>query len=75
MRILWSAIDEALIVVGSRNSAVNTMWRMIPEQERTPARRKLTIALVDWMREHVELHGPTRPTVADIEPVVTGGQP
>lgn len=72
MNLSWSAVDEALLGTGSRQSSINTLWRMVPEEERTPARRKLTIALVDLLREHVAAHGMQKPKIEDIESIVLG---
>jgi hypothetical protein len=74
MNLHWSMLDEAILTCSSRNSAIRTLWRMVPEDERTPTRRKFTIAVVDMIREHVELHGPQKPTVEGLEPIVTGGK-
>lgn len=70
MRLLWNAIDEALLTTGTRSRCINTAWRMVPEAERTPARRKLTIAMVDYLREHVATHGMQQPTLDDLEPAL-----
>lgn len=57
MKLSWSPLDAALISAGSRTSAINNLWRMVPTDQRTPARRRLTIALVDVIREDVDQHG------------------
>lgn len=57
----WAPIDGALLTVGSRQSAINTLWRGIPEADRTPARRRLVIAVVDHIREHYERTGQLSP--------------
>lgn len=62
----WSPIDGALAVSGSRRSAIDTMWRAVPEPDRTPTRRRLVIALVDHVREYHERTGRLAP-----EPAVT----
>lgn len=72
MKLTWSAVDEALLSAGSRSSAISTMWCMVPEDQRTPARRKLTIAMVDFLREHVAQHGIQRPTLDDIAAIAAG---
>lgn len=58
----WAPIDGALTIVGSRQSAINTAWRGVPEADRTPVRRRLIIALVDHIREHHERTGQLAPT-------------
>lgn len=58
----WAPIDGALLTVGSRQSAINMVWRWVPEAERTPVRRKFVIALVDHIREHHERTGQLSPT-------------
>lgn len=62
--ISWSAVDGALMTSGSRRSAINTLWRGVPEADRTPARRRLVIALVDHVREHYERTGELSPPTA-----------
>lgn len=57
----WSPLDGALVVTGSRRGAVDTLWRQVPEADRTPVRRKLVIALVDHIREHHERTGDLAP--------------
>lgn len=57
----WSPVEGALMVAGSRPSAISTAWRQVPPSERTPARRKLVIALVDHVREHYETTGRLSP--------------
>ena len=57
MTLNWSPVLAALIVSGSRRGAIDTMWRMVPADERTPVRRRLVIALVDHVREHHERTG------------------
>jgi hypothetical protein len=52
MILSWSPIEGALMVTGSRRSAIDTAWRQVPEADRTPTRRRLVIALVDHVREH-----------------------
>jgi hypothetical protein len=41
MILSWSPIDGALMVAGSRRTAIDTAWRQVPEADRTPTRRKL----------------------------------
>lgn len=48
----WSPVEGALIVSGSRRTSIDTFWRMVPEPDRTPARRRLVIALVDHVRDY-----------------------
>jgi hypothetical protein len=57
----WSPIDGALMVAGSRRTAIDTAWRQVPEPDRTPARRRLVIALVDHVREFHERTGQLAP--------------
>ncbi len=52
MILSWSPIQGALMVSGSRRTAIDTAWRQVPEDDRTPARRRLVIALVDHVREY-----------------------
>jgi hypothetical protein len=52
MILSWSPLDGALMVTGSRRTAIDTAWRQVPEADRTPTRRRLVIALVDHVREH-----------------------
>ncbi len=61
MNLSWSPIEGALMVVGSRRSAIDTAWRQVPEDDRTQARRRLVIALVDHVREHHERTGQVAP--------------
>lgn len=51
MRLAWSPIEGAFLVANSRRSAIAHAWSQVPEGERTPVRRRLTIALVDHVRE------------------------
>jgi hypothetical protein len=57
----WSAFYGALVVFGSRRTAIYTLWRLVPEAERKPARRRLVIALVDHIREYHERTGRLAP--------------
>jgi hypothetical protein len=57
----WAPIDGALLTTGSRKSAIENAWRFVPEDERTPVRRRLMIALVDHIREHYERTGDLSP--------------
>ena len=57
----WSPIEGAFAVAGSRSSAIDTFWRMVHEDDRTPVRRKLVIALVDHIRENHERTGQLAP--------------
>jgi len=57
----WSPLMGAMVVAGSRQSSINMCWRMVPEEERTPVRRKLIIAFVDHVREHHALTGHLAP--------------
>ena len=52
MILSWSPIEGAFCITGSRAGAIDSLWRMTPEAERTPVRRKLVIALVDHVREY-----------------------
>lgn len=63
MILSWSPMEGLLAVTGSRATSIDTLWRMVPEPERTPARRRLVIALVDHSREHHERTGDLAPTV------------
>ena len=65
MILSWSPIDGALIVTGSRRTAIDTLWRQVPEADRTPARRRLVIALVDHIREFHSLTGRLAPSDAE----------
>lgn len=62
MILSWSPVDGALMTAGSRRSAIETMWRGVPEADRTPVRRRLVIALVDHVREHHERTGHLAPS-------------
>ncbi len=64
MILSWSPIDGALVVSGSRRGAIDTMWRQVPDADRTPARRRLVIALVDHVREYHERTGRLAPDPA-----------
>lgn len=59
--VSWSSFDGALMTACSRRTAIDTMWRGVPEADRTPARRRLVIALVDHVREHYERTGQLAP--------------
>jgi hypothetical protein len=61
MILSWSPIDGALMVSGSRRTAIDTAWRQVPEADRTPARRRLVIALVDHVREYHQRTGRLAP--------------
>jgi hypothetical protein len=61
MILSWSPVDGALMVSGSRRTAIDTMWRQVPEADRTPARRRLVIALVDHVREYHQRTGRLAP--------------
>ncbi len=78
MILSWNAIDGALVVTGSRRTAIDTLWRQVPEADRTAARRRLVIALVDHVREYHERTGQFAPPNSDLpamptEDVLTGG--
>jgi hypothetical protein len=62
VRLSWSPVDGALFVAGSRRGAIETAWRLVPEDERTPVRRRLIIALVDYVRDYHERTGQLAPT-------------
>jgi hypothetical protein len=57
----WSPFYGALVVSGSRRTAIDTLWRIVPAADRTPARRRLTIALVDHIREYHQRTGRLAP--------------
>jgi hypothetical protein len=61
--LTWSPIDGALMVTGSRRTAIDTAWKQVPEADRTPTRRKLVIALVDHVREYHQCTGQLAPEV------------
>jgi hypothetical protein len=61
MILSWSPIDGALMVTGSRRTAIDTAWKQVPEADRTPVRRKLIIALVDHVREYHQRTGQLAP--------------
>lgn len=61
MTLSWNPLTAALVVVGSRRGAIETLWRQVPEEERTPVRRRLVIALVDHVREYHERTGRLAP--------------
>lgn len=61
MILSWTPMEGALYCAGSRTTCIATAWRLVPEAERTPARRKLVIALVDHVREYRELTGNLAP--------------
>lgn len=63
--ISWSPADGAFAVSGSRASSIDTFWRMVPAAERTPARRKLVIAIVDHIREYHARTGDLAPPPDD----------
>jgi hypothetical protein len=58
----WSPLDGALMITGSRRTAIDTAWKQVPEVDRTPVRRKLVIALVDHVREYHERTGQFAPS-------------
>ncbi len=62
MILSWSPIQGAMIVSGSRRTAIDTAWRQVPEDDRTPARRRLVIALVDHVREYHSRTGQLAPS-------------
>jgi hypothetical protein len=57
----WSPIDGALMITGSRRTAIETAWKQVPQADRTPTRRRLVIALVDHVREHHQRTGQFAP--------------
>ena len=61
MMLSWSPVEGALIVTGSRTSAIDTLWRLVPEAERTPVRRKFVIAVTDHVRDYHERTGRLAP--------------
>lgn len=61
MKLSWTPVDGALFVSGSRRSAIDMAWRLVPADERTPVRRRLVIAIVDHIREHHERTGELAP--------------
>lgn len=61
MRLAWSPIEGSFAVSGSRAAAIRTFWKLTPEDERTPARRRFVIALVDHIREYHEQTGHLAP--------------
>lgn len=61
MKLEWSPIEGALLVTGSRAVAVDTAWKLVPAADRTPARRKLCIAIVDHVREYHAITGKCAP--------------
>lgn len=63
MKVTWTPIEGAFAVSGSRASGIDTLWRFVPDEERTPARRKLIIALVDHIREYHAKTGDVAPGV------------
>lgn len=65
MILSWSPIEGVATVSGSRRTAIETMWRRVPEPDRTPARRRLVIALVDHVREYHERTGRFAPHPED----------
>ncbi len=67
MILSWAPIDGALMVSGSRAAAIDTAWLQVPAADRTPARRRLVIALVDWVREYHEQTGRLAPEPAAVE--------
>lgn len=74
----WSPIEGAMLTSGSRATAIDAAWRMVPEGERTPIRRKFVIALVDHVREHRELTGLLAPApmwLTDAKTLSDAGQP
>lgn len=64
MRLSWSQIEGAFAVSGSRTGAIDTFWKLTPEAERTAARRRFVIALVNHIREYHETTGHLAPPVA-----------
>lgn len=64
MILSWSPFDGALMVTGSRATAIDTAWRQVPDADRTPVRRKLVIALVDYVREYHARTGQLAPETA-----------
>ena len=69
MILSWSPIEGAFAVTGSKSTAVDTLWRLVPESERTPARRRLVLALVGHIREYHDRTGRLCP-----DPDVGGAQ-
>lgn len=65
MILTWSPVEGAFATSGSRATSIDTLWRLVPETERTPARRKLVIALVDHIREYQALTGKVSPGAPD----------
>jgi hypothetical protein len=61
VNISWSPLEGAFATSVSRATCIDTFWRMVPVEERTPARRKLIIALVDHIREYRETTGKLSP--------------
>lgn len=43
MMLTWSPVDGALMVSGSRRTAIDTAWRQVPERERTKVRRRKAV--------------------------------
>lgn len=68
MNLNWSAVEGALIVAGSRAGAIDTVWKLTPEPDRTPVRRKFVIALVDHVREFHAQTGKLAPEAPKEQP-------